>query len=313
MGSEFELFPDAAADTAALVDGLFFVALAVTVVFSTLIAALIVVFVVRYRRRDDRRDAEPVRESRRLELAWAGVPLGIGLALFAGGLGVWLDVQHPPPGAAEYFVVGKQWMWKVQHPEGPREINTLHLPVDTDVRLVMTSEDVIHSFYVPAFRVKQDVVPGRYTELGCRPTRVGRYELLCAEYCGVEHSLMGGEVVVMSRADYADWLAGDRGGEPMAASGARLFDELGCRTCHRPGDEARGPWLAGLYGSQVRLADGRTVVADEAYLRESILDPSATVVAGHQAIMPTYRGQVTEEELLQLIGFIRGLGEGDDP
>lgn len=307
MDWTIDLFPDAAADTAWKVDALFFAALAVTVFFSLLIATLIVVFAARYRRREGRREAEPVRESARLEFAWAAVPAVIALGIFGAGLVVYMDVSRPPGRAAEYYAVGKQWMWKFQHPEGAREINTLHLPVDTDVRLVMTSEDVIHSLYVPAFRVKRDVVPGRYSELWFRTTRTGRFDLFCAEYCGAEHSLMGGEVVVMERADYEAWLSGERGQETMAASGAQLFAELGCATCHRPDDDSRGPWLAGLFGSQVELADGSTVVADEDYVRSSILDPSSQLVAGHEAIMPTYRGQVSEEELLELLRYIREL------
>ncbi|MEX2027380.1 MAG: c-type cytochrome, partial [Pirellulaceae bacterium] len=197
------------------------------------------------------------------------------------------------------------WMWKVQHPGGKREINELHLPVGGPVKLRLISEDVIHSLYVPAFRVKQDVLPARYTTMWFTPNRIGTYRLFCAEYCGTNHSRMTGRVIVMSPTDYAAWLEGRTRGEFV--SGEQLFEQFRCNTCHFAGPGARGPALEGLFGSQVPLADGRLIEADENYLRESIVDPRAKVVTGFQPIMPTYQGQLGEEQILQLIGYIKSL------
>jgi cytochrome c oxidase subunit 2 len=221
----------------------------------------------------------------------------------------------PPPDALEITSVGKQWMWKFQHPDGHREINTLHIPVGQPIKLTIQSEDVIHSVFIPAFRVKQDAVPGRFTEVSFQATKPGVYHLFCTEYCGGEHSKMIGSVIALEPEQYEAWLAGGPAGKSMVASGAELFQSLACYTCHRlSGDNlaggvlARAPRLEGLYGNQVRLIDGRTLVADDNYLRESILNPAAKVVAGWQPIMPTYQGQVTEEQLAQLISYVRSLG-----
>jgi cytochrome c oxidase subunit 2 len=206
--------------------------------------------------------------------------------------------------------MGKQWMWKAQHPLGKSEINMLHVPVNQPVKLIMTSQDVIHSFYIPAFRVKKDVLPGRYTELWFEATKTGEYHLFCAEYCGTEHSQMIGSVVVMEQLEYERWLSGNVAGESMAAAGQRLFEQRGCASCHAGTSDARGPALAGLFGKEVQLEDGRTVTADESYLRESILNPQAKVVAGYSPVMPTFEGQISEEGLLQLVAYIKSL-EGD--
>jgi cytochrome c oxidase subunit 2 len=219
-------------------------------------------------------------------------------------------MRMPPAEPLEIFVVGKQWMWKIQHQEGPREINELHIPVGQPVKLTMTSEDVIHSFSVPAFRVKQDVLPGRYTTMWFEATKTGTYHLFCTEYCGTEHAGMGGSIVVMEPSDYQAWLGGG-GGESLTEAGERLFGQLGCATCHADEAGARGPALRGVYGSDVTLSTGGTVAADESYLRESILQPASKVVAGYDAIMPTYLGQVSEEGVLQLVAYIRALGTAE--
>jgi cytochrome c oxidase subunit 2 len=233
--------------------------------------------------------------------------------MFGWGAKVFFDAYRPPKGAMEIYVVGKQWMWKAQHMDGQREINELHVPVGRPVKLTMGSEDVLHSFYIPAFRVKADVIPGRYNVLWFTPTKPGRYHLFCAEYCGTRHSGMIGWVEVMEPNDYQAWLAGGRASDSPAAAGEKLFQDLVCISCHRDDAQARAPQLKGLFGHTVRLQGGATVVADEAYIRESIVNPQAKVVDGFQPIMPTFQGLVTEEQLLQLIAYVRSLGEVAPP
>jgi cytochrome c oxidase subunit 2 len=308
MWLNFDLFPDSASTLAGDVDRLFFFVLGVTIFFSLLIAGLLITFVVRFRRRPGRSFGVPVHGSITLEIAWSVIPLAIALTIFAWGAKVFFAISRPPAGASEYFAVGKQWMWKFQHPEGNREINELHVPVGRTVKLTMTSEDVIHSFYVPAFRVKMDVLPGRYTTAWFKATRPGRYHLFCAEYCGTEHSLMGGWVEVMEPSRYEAWLAGARASQTVVQSGEELFVARACNTCHRPDTDVRGPRLTGLFGRQVTLRDGRRVVADEAYLRESILNPTAKIVAGFEPVMPAFQGQLSEEEVLELLRYVKSLG-----
>jgi cytochrome c oxidase subunit 2 len=209
----------------------------------------------------------------------------------------------------QLWVVGKQWMWKIQHPEGRREINELHVPLNQPVRLTMTSEDVIHSFYIPAFRVKMDVIPGRYTSLWFQATQPGEYHLFCAEYCGTKHSGMIGKVTVMEAADYERWLSGKPSNETMEQAGERLFVQNNCNTCHHSRADARGPLLDNVFGKPVQLETGGTVLADEAYVRESILNPAAKVVKGYRPVMPTYQGQISEESVMQLLAYIKSLGK----
>ncbi|HYE97920.1 MAG TPA: cytochrome c oxidase subunit II [Planctomycetota bacterium] len=301
------LLPEQASTIAGTVDAVALGLVVISAFFTLLISVLIVVFAVKYRRRPGREIGTPTRQNLALELAWTAVPLLIVLGIFVWGASVYYAQARPPDGALEIFVVGKQWMWKFQHPEGPREINELHVPVGRPIRLTMTSEDVIHSFFVPAFRVKWDVVPGRYTGTWFEATKVGEYHLFCAEYCGTNHALMRGRIVVLDPADYGRWLAGGGGEEPPPVLGRRVAERHGCLSCHVPGGSERGGDLAGLFGREVRLADGTSVVADETYLRESIVRPSAKLAAGWPAIMPSYQGQIGEEDLLRLVAWIRTL------
>jgi len=271
--------------------------------FTLGILAGIVVFVVRYRRRGVE-DGVPV-DNRRLEITWTVVPLALAMIPFGWGAKLYLDAATPPPNALEVYVVARQWMWKTEYPEGQSEIGGLHVPIGRPVKLTMISQDVIHSFFVPAFRLKADVLPGRYTTLWFEPTSPGEYELYCAEYCGTDHSVMRGQVVVMRDGDYAEWLAsGSTANESPVAQGRQVFLQYGCADCH---EANRAPSLQGVFGSTVQLADGSTVVADESYVRESILNPSAKVVLGFQPIMPSFQGRLTEDEVLRLIDYVKSL------
>jgi cytochrome c oxidase subunit 2 len=311
MKSAFSLLPEQASTVAPQVDALYLFLVAMSVFLTLLAAGLVVVFGIRFRRRPGGAAPEAPHEDNRLELAAGALLLVLILVLFGWGAKVYFRNMRPPPDAMEILVTGKQWMWKLQHPNGRREINTLHVPVGRPIQLTMTSEDVIHSFFIPAFRVKHDVLPGRYTRLWFEATKPGRYRLFCAEYCGTEHSMMGGWVVALSPADYERWLAGE---SPVAAmetpvqAGERLFTQLGCQTCHHSGSGQLGPNLAGAAGRVVKLADGSEVVANDDYLRESILNPHAKIVAGYAPIMPVFKGLVNEDQLMQLIAYIKSLG-----
>ncbi len=308
MFTNLPFFPQQASEQAAQVDALYFFLVAVAAFFSLLIGVLVVVFAVKFRRRHDDEIGVAIHGSLALELLWTFIPLGIAMVMFVWGAKVFFDLYRPPAGAMEIFVVGKQWMWKVQHADGQREINELHVPVGRPVKLIMGSEDVIHSYYIPAFRVKADVIPGRYNTLWFTATKPGRYHLFCTEYCGTKHSGMIGWVTAMEPADYQAWLSGGPATASPVAAGEKLFQDLGCASCHQ-GTTPRGPSLAGVYGKTVELAGGGSVTADDAYVRESIVNPQAKVVAGFQPIMPTFQGLVSEEQLLQLIAYVRSLGQ----
>jgi cytochrome c oxidase subunit 2 len=307
MFSNLPLFPEEASTIAQRVDALYYFLLAVSGFFAVLIALLLVYFSFKYRRRSENERPAAIHGSLGLELTWTLIPFFLAMVMFFWGASVYVSLARPPDNALQVFVVGKQWMWKIQHLEGRREINELHVPVGRSVKLTMTSEDVIHSFFVPAFRVKADVIPGRYTTLWFEATKTGTYHLFCAEYCGTEHSGMIGHVVVMEPSEYQTWLSGGPPAAALATAGQALFEQLGCITCHRGEPGARGPNLVGLVGKAVQLQTGQTVVADETYLRESILNPQAKVVAGFQPIMPTFKGLVSEEGLIQLIAYIKSL------
>jgi cytochrome c oxidase subunit II len=307
MPTGFPLFPEQASTIASEVDALYLYLVTVTVVFSLGIAAVLVFFALRYRRRSESFRPAEIHGSLLLEIVWSVIPLGLCAVMFVWGARVFFHMNRPPDDAMTVSVVGKRWMWKVQHPTGQREINELHVPVGKPVKLMLTSEDVIHSFFIPAFRMKKDVVPGRYNVAWFEPTKPGTYHLFCAEYCGTEHSKMIGRVVVLEPDAYQTWLAGGPVPVSPAAAGEKLFSERNCVTCHRGDTGARGPRLANIFGKRIDLQNGETVLADEAYIRESILSPAARVVAGYQPIMPPYQGQLTEEQLLQLIAYIQSL------
>jgi len=303
------LIPEQASTIAPHVDALFWFLTALSAFFSVLIAVVLLVFAIKYRRRAGNERAEQVEGALALEIIWTGIPFVIAMGVFVWSAMVYVRIYRVPDNAMQVYVVGKQWMWKVQHLEGQREINELHVPVGRPVKLTITSEDVIHSFYIPAFRIKQDAIPGRYTTTWFEATKPGTYHLFCAEYCGTQHAGMIGSVIAMEPADYEAWLGGRKKG--MVASGETLFQQLGCASCHRSDTGGRGPVLAGLFGKPVKLEGGTTVVADESYLRESILNPQAKLVVGYQGIMPTFQGLVSEDQLLQLITYIKKLGQPD--
>src|SRR5713226_6605474 len=314
MFDTFPLWPARASTTAGSVDALFVFLVILSAMVSVAIFTAIVVFAVRYRRRRGVL-AEQIEGSTALEITWSIIPLGIFMVIFLWGAVIYFHERTPPHGASEVYVVAKQWMWKLEHAEGQREINELHVPVGRDVKLIMTSQDVIHSFFVPAFRIKQDVLPGRYTTTWFRATKPGTYHLFCAEYCGTQHSGMIGSIVVLAPAQYETWMSGGSTG-PLSATGEKVFAELGCATCHRSDAQGRGPNLQGLFGKPVRLQDGRTVVADENYIRESILDPGAKIVNGYKPVMPTFQGLLSEEQLNALVAYLKSLsatkpGEGN--
>jgi len=307
MPGGLPLFPERASTMAYRVDELFFFLLGVSLLISLLVFVLIVAFSVKYRRRAPNEIGAPIEGSIKLETFWIVVPLILTMVMFGWSASLYMSMQNPPPQAMEIFVVGKQWMWKLQHPEGQMEINELHVPLERDIKLTMTSEDVIHDFFVPAFRVKTDVLPGRYTTLWFHPTKTGRYHLFCAQYCGTNHAAMVGWVTVMEPAEFEVWLAGGPIPGSLAEAGAKLFQQLACNNCHLSSGKGRGPSLVALYGSKVRLVGGQTVVADDNYLRESILDPRAKIVAGYGPDMPVFQGLVNEEQVLQLIAYIKSL------
>lgn len=301
------LFPTAASTEAKNVDALFIFMLALCGFVALLVVALIIYFAVRYRRRSENQLAQWAGSVSWLEWTWTIVPFIIFIGIFIWGVKLYFAAIRPPPEALEINVVAKQWMWKFQHPEGQREIDELHVPVGRPVKLRLISQDVIHSFFVPDFRIHRDVLPGRYLYVWFEATKPGRYHLFCSQYCGTDHSGMVGYVYVMEPAEYERWLTG--GGEgSLASQGQKLFRQLACNTCHTGDSTARGPSLDNLYGSNVQLQDGTTLTADESYLRESILNPRAKLVAGFQPIMPTFQNQVDEGQVLLLIDYIKSLG-----
>ncbi|HKY05843.1 MAG TPA: cytochrome c oxidase subunit II [Blastocatellia bacterium] len=310
MQSDIPFMPEQGSTMAGEVDALYLFLVGLTLVFSLGIAGAIAYFAVKYRRRSPDEVPRPIHGSLKLETLWTVIPFIISMAIFVWGTSLFFRMFHKPVDPINVYVVGKQWMWKFQHIDGQREINELHVPVGRRVMLTMTTEDVIHSFFVPAFRVKADVVPGMYSYVWFEATKPGRYHLFCAEYCGTEHSGMIGSVVVMDPTEYQTWLSGGRTEGSLASSGQKLFQDLACNTCHRGGGEpqGRGPSLEGLFGTQVELANGQRVVANEDYIRESILNPHAKTVAGYQSIMPTFKGLVSEEQLIQLVEYIRSIG-----
>jgi cytochrome c oxidase subunit 2 len=321
----FPLFPDQASSMAPRVDALYFYLIAVSLFFTGLVFFLVIYFAVKYRRRSEDEPPPPqMADILALEVAWIVVPLIIVMIAFFWGANVYFALARPPDDALEIFVVGRQWMWKFQHPDGQREINELHVPLGRPVKLTMASEDVIHSFFIPAFRVKHDVVPGFYSAVWFEATKAGAFHLFCAEYCGTQHAGMIGRIIVLEPKQYEAWLSGDAAAtraittptgvlkapeDSLAGKGRKLFQDLGCQVCHYPDRQGIGPVLAGIFGKPQRLQSGKTIIVDENYLRESILNPPAQIAAGFQPLMPPYQGRVNEEELIQLIAYIKSLGQ----
>lgn len=313
MADDFPLFPVRGTAYAGEVDALYGFLVGVALFFTFGICFFILFFAIRYRTGSKvNRAPIAVRHIRLIEITWSVVPLLLAMVMFGWGAVLYLRQQQPPDDAIEISVVGKQWMWQIQHPEGRREHNELHVPAGRAVKLRMVSEDVIHSFYVPAFRVKQDVLPGRYTTLWFRPEQMGEHDLFCAEYCGTEHSLMIGRVVVQEPGEFSRWLARGTDEAPEVA-GRKLFEQFRCHTCHTKGEAARGPALDGVFGRKSPLVGGGFAVADEEYIRESILNPQAKVVAGYQPIMPTFAGQIGEQGILQIIAYLKSLSAEEPP
>ena len=308
MQSWIPFIPESASTESAKVDALYFYLSGVTIFFTLLIAGIIIFFVIRYRRRTPFEIPRPIAGSHALESLWSIIPFVISMSFFVWGAGLYFRQSRPPQNAIEVYVVGKQWMWKFQHTTGQREINELHVPVGRKIKLIMTSEDVIHDVFVPAFRIKADVVPGKYTTLWFEATKPGSYHLFCAEYCGMNHSLMGGWVVVMDPTEFNNWLSGNVNQQSAATSGQQLYQTLGCASCHgNNGEGGRGPALLGVFNSNVQLSTGQTVRADESYVRESLLNPQAKLVSGFGPIMPTFQGVVNEEQIVQLLAYLKSL------
>jgi len=303
----FPLFPEQASTMAPRVDQLYYFLFGVSVFFATLILILIVTFAVKYRRRSDDERPRPISGNLGLEILWTLVPLSLTLVMFVWGARLYFITFYPPSDALEINVVAKQWMWKAQHAEGRAEIDELHIPTGRPVKLIMTSQDVIHDFFVPAFRVKNDVLPGRYTTLWFEATKPGAYRLFCSQYCGTQHSGMIGYIIALEPAEFQAWLSGGATAVSMATAGENLFQKLGCVSCHAPNDTGRGPSLVGLLGKAVRLQSGASVIADEDYIRESILNPQAKIVAGYQPIMPTFKGLISEDGIMQIIAYLKSL------
>ncbi len=311
---KFQIIPDTASTFAEKVDPLWWFLVILTVVMTGFIAVLVFTFAMKYRRRGPNEKTLYIHGSTKLELFWSITPLIIFLGIFFWNASLYYDYFTPPPDCLDVYITGKQWMWKVQYPEGQREINELHVPVGRPVKLTMASEDVIHSFFVPAFRLKRDVVPGHHNTTWFQATKTGRFHWFCAEYCGTQHSGMIGWVTVMEPTDYENWLAGGGVTGSMASQGEKLFQQLGCSTCHLLDEQGRCPILRHVYSNPVKLDDGRTVTADDGYIRESILNPNAKIVAGFKRdIMPTFQGQVSEEGLMQLLAYIKSLSKGQQP
>jgi cytochrome c oxidase subunit II len=306
MWPKLSLTPEQASTMAPRVDQLYWFIIAVTAFFGILVTVLVIYFAVRYRTDDPLEIGERITGSIPLELAWSLIPFLVSIVIFIWAADVFFDLHRPPDQTLEIYSTGKRWMWKFQHLDGKNEINELHVPVGRAVKVTFTSEDVLHSLYFPAFRTKADAIPGRYSSVWFTPTKVGTYHIFCAEYCGTKHSGMIGRVTVMEPSAYQLWLSGGQEG-PLSARGERLFTDLACNTCHITDGSGRGPSLVRKFGSTEQLANGATVTVDEGYIRESILNPQAKLVAGYQALMPTFQGLVNEESIMALIEYVKTL------
>ena len=300
------LIPEQASTLAPRVDQLFFFIIAVTAFFGILVTVLVIFFAVKYRTDDPLKIGAPITGSIPLELGWSIIPFVISIVIFAWAADVFFDIHRPPDQTLEIYSTGKRWMWKFQHLDGKSEINELHVPLGRAVKVTFTSEDVLHSLFFPQFRVKADAIPGRYSSVWFTATKVGVFDIFCAEYCGTRHSGMIGKVTVMEPSEYQAWLSGSTEG-PLSVRGERLFSDLACNTCHRSDGTGRGPSLDAKFGTEERLATGDMVRVDESYLRESILNPQLKLVAGYQPLMPTFQGLVNEESVMALVEYVKSL------
>ena len=304
--TNFALFPPEASKLAPQMDALLFFEILVSLVGMTIVVLLVTTFCILYSK-GRHPVAVQIEGSTILEATWTIIPLGLFLVMFVWGSLIYFRVYTPPANAMNIYVVGKQWMWKAEHPGGQHEINSLHIPTGKPIQLTLISQDVFHSFSIPAFRVKREAIPGRYTSVWCEATTPGTYHLFCTQYCGTNHSAMIGDIVVLTPDGYKQWLAESTSGMSLAQNGERLFASLSCNACHNARPDARGPSLANVYGAKLALASGGTVLADDAYLRESILNPSQHITQGYAPIMPTYQGQVSEEGVIALVEYIKNL------
>lgn len=300
------LFPREASTIAPWADALYFFLLLITVVGVVLVTTLMVAFAIRYRK-EKHPVAEHIEGSTLLEATWTIIPLALFLIVFVWGALLYFRIYNPPTNAMNIYIVGKQWMWKAEHPGGQHEINALHVPMGRPVQLTMISQDVFHSFSIPDFRVKREVIPGRYSTVWFEATTPGTYHIFCTQYCGTNHSGMIGEVTVLTPEDYKKWTQTSTSGMSLSQNGERLFASMGCNSCHSGNAAARGPSLAGVYGSTLQLANGGQVRVTDAYLRDAILNPSQHITAGYAPIMPTYQGQISEEGLIDLVEYIKTL------
>jgi cytochrome c oxidase subunit 2 len=301
-------WPDTAAINGVVVNNLYIAELALSGVIMMTVIAMMVTFCVRYRDGGPAARTGRVRKTWHFEIAWTVATLGVFLILFVWGAQIYVWLYRPPPADEEVYIVGKQWMWKVEHAGGQREIDALHVPVDKTIRLVMASEDVIHSFFVPAFRIKHDVVPGTLETLWFKANKTGVFRLECTQFCGLQHATMQGQIDVMTGPDYAKWLTSQGPEKSLAQQGADLFRAHGCSGCHGENSTVHAPSLSGLYGTLVHLQDGSVRRADEAYLRDCILNPRSFTVAGYPPIMPDFSGQLDEGDMLKVIAYIKSLG-----
>ncbi len=304
--THFPLFPPEASKIAPEADALFFFMVLVSLVGLTLVILLVVSFSLLYHKKRNPQ-ATQIEGSTLLEATWTIIPLGLFLIMFVWGSLLYFRIYTPPANAMNIYVVGKQWMWKAEHPGGQHEIDALHVPTGRAVQLTLISQDVFHSFSIPAFRVKREAIPGRYTTVWFEATKPGTYHLFCTQYCGTNHSQMIGDIVVMTPDDFKKWLDSSTSGSSLAQNGERLFASLSCNACHNSTPQARGPNLAGVYGSRLTLANGQSVTADEAFLRQAILNPSEHVTQGYAPIMPTYQGQISEDGVIALVEYIKNL------
>jgi cytochrome c oxidase subunit II len=302
----FSIFPPEASTIAPYADALYFALIGMTITGMVLVLSMVLFFSLHYRK-ERHPEAVQIEGSTLLEATWTLIPLGIFLVFFVWGALLYFRIYNAPPNSMNLYVVGKQWMWKVEHPGGQHEINEMHIPEGVPIQVTLISQDVFHSFSIPAFRVKREAIPGRYTTVYFEATTPGKYHLFCTQYCGTDHSAMGGWVYVMTPADYNKWKAGNTSGASLAQNGERLFAVMGCNACHTGTSQARGPNLYGLYNTRVRMNDGSTMIANDAYLREKILNPSLHVPAGYVPIMPTFQGQISEDALIDLVEYIKSL------